>query len=517
MGAENEGIDVNVQNHPQSFPVRNHENRAVIYSINPNSKDNIPKDTPVPLMPKKEEGEKSEGIDGQYRNIGAWLKWKESIKNPVTNEESKGLEKDPFVLQDRNVKKGDILEMKDENGKRGIYMGDTKDNKPHGFGVFRTEEKVKVGNWKEGKFIGIGIESKFAPGNERYLSGEFGENEKIKKGTEISKTYRWYEGEFNDKGKRHGIGEADTPKVKYRGDFVEGNAHGKGQIYFKKTGSKYEGQIANNTITGEGRYTWSDLKYYEGIFDNGKIQGQNERSKIDIGIKKRYYKEQQLPEIHFGPTKEEAFYLEGKYKASHIYGEHFKEVKEICRRNNIDIDENYTKSQILEKVAKENHETQQKILNSLFVLEKKDEDKKGESLASLVYGENFIEVKNICKDNGIEIDDNYTKSQILEKVKNSKLDNEAQQKIKEKLEVLEKKEDKYQISNYYRNDYKNLKEVCGKYGIEIKDNDTKENVAKLLGKEKKETRDKILEELKELEKKEAADKKKENSKKSKNK
>ena len=70
-------------------------------------------------------------------------------------------------------------------------------------------------------------------------------------------------------------------KVEYRypnGDLYVGEVHGqsfngKGKMFWKSTGSTYEGDWVYGYRTGKGRFTWADGTYHEGDFVRGKYEG----------------------------------------------------------------------------------------------------------------------------------------------------------------------------------------------------------------------------------------------------
>jgi hypothetical protein len=59
----------------------------------------------------------------------------------------------------------------------------------------------------------------------------------------------------------------------YQGDFVEGKFHGMGKYYFAESGKIYVGEFFENNMHGKGKLSWADTSYYEGDFNNGKMEG----------------------------------------------------------------------------------------------------------------------------------------------------------------------------------------------------------------------------------------------------
>ena len=106
----------------------------------------------------------------------------------------------------------------------------------------------------------------------------------------------YYEGDFNEKGERHGIGtfyydngnKYEGQWVngyrtgqgtftwangdKYEGQFVNGYLHGNGTIFWAN-GDKYEGQWVDDSRTGQGTYFWANGDKYEGDFVQGNRTG----------------------------------------------------------------------------------------------------------------------------------------------------------------------------------------------------------------------------------------------------
>ena len=112
------------------------------------------------------------------------------------------------------------------------YVGEFKNNKPHGFGNFAwTNGDKYFGEWKDGKNHG--------------------------NGTKIWKDGREYSGSFqNDK------------------------MHGTGTFYYSD-GKKYVGEFMNGKRHGEGTFTYTDGTAFIGNFIDGKQQGLGECIAID--------------------------------------------------------------------------------------------------------------------------------------------------------------------------------------------------------------------------------------------
>jgi hypothetical protein len=130
-----------------------------------------------------------------------------------------------------------------------LYVGEMKDGKEHGKGIYTWSERGKYdGEWKDGKEHGKGIYT-FSDG-------------------------RKYEGEFKD-GKEHGKGIytfSNGSKI-YEGEWKDGLEHGKG-IYTWPDGSKYEGEWKDGKEHGKGIFTWTNGSIYEGRHEHGeRVEG----------------------------------------------------------------------------------------------------------------------------------------------------------------------------------------------------------------------------------------------------
>ena len=91
------------------------------------------------------------------------------------------------------------------------------------------------------------------------------------RGSELDKAFS---GPRNASGQRHGRGTYRFPNrfYVYEGDFVHGEAHGRGRLSMAD-GGYYEGDFANDEMTGIGERCWSDGKKYVGAFEMGEMHG----------------------------------------------------------------------------------------------------------------------------------------------------------------------------------------------------------------------------------------------------
>jgi hypothetical protein len=84
-----------------------------------------------------------------------------------------------------------------------------------------------------------------------------------------------YRGEMVD-GKAHGQGTCTWPnefRTRYEGEFCNDKRHGKGTFTWAD-GDKYEGEFCDDKMHGQGTYTWPDGRRYEGGWCDDKKHGQ---------------------------------------------------------------------------------------------------------------------------------------------------------------------------------------------------------------------------------------------------
>lgn len=86
---------------------------------------------------------------------------------------------------------------------------------------------------------------------------------KIRLGTLTSAPY---EGQLNNRGKKHGYGIYRWPNGRtYIGQWYEDQMHGDG-IESWPNGSRYQGRFKQNKRHGQGTFTWSDGRQYVGNY-----------------------------------------------------------------------------------------------------------------------------------------------------------------------------------------------------------------------------------------------------------
>ncbi len=129
----------------------------------------------------------------------------------------------------------------------GLYDGELKDGKPHGFGTWESDDESYKGLWWQGRKQGYGVYI-YSDGSK--YAGE------------------WLAGQRSGQGEWQG---ADGEK--YIGDFKDDLRHGEGK-WEESSGELYTGTWQEGLIQGTGIYTWPDGTVYEGDFVKGKKEGQ---------------------------------------------------------------------------------------------------------------------------------------------------------------------------------------------------------------------------------------------------
>lgn len=136
-----------------------------------------------------------------------------------------------------------------------VYHGEWKDGKSHGHGLcfWRRSKHKYVGDWVDDRMHGKGI---YMFPDEGYFQGEF-ENNTWKSGE------RYFPGDHDD----------DEDAEVYKGQFDPMRIkHGTGTYEFQND-DVYEGEWANDYITGQGKCTFSNGDTYEGGFYRGARVG----------------------------------------------------------------------------------------------------------------------------------------------------------------------------------------------------------------------------------------------------
>ncbi|MDR2778075.1 MAG: hypothetical protein LBB13_01025 [Rickettsiales bacterium] len=173
------------------------------------------------------------------------------------------------------------------------YKGSLKNGARDGKGkMFYSNDEIYDGNWKYDVRSGKGrtIAKDGSVHSDLWHDGEIKKIKTQKPDSEISnygEEHRRnvevvrrefangdiYEGEFNDDGKREGIGKCFySDGDVYEGEWLNDRKDGKGkQIY--ANGDIYEGEWENDDMCGKGRYMWVDGEIYEGFWRDGVREG----------------------------------------------------------------------------------------------------------------------------------------------------------------------------------------------------------------------------------------------------
>jgi len=154
---------------------------------------------------------------------------------------------------------------------RSNFIGEYKNNKPSGFGVYSAKSFSMQGYWDSENLNGIAIEV-WEDGT--YFQGEYKDNKKNGIGL-----YRWpdgtiYQGEFKD-GQMNGKGIIlYSNDCIFSGEIKNGYMDGYG--YFSwGNGSMYIGYYSQDIKNGFGIYVWDQKNFviYIGFWEMGKQQG----------------------------------------------------------------------------------------------------------------------------------------------------------------------------------------------------------------------------------------------------
>ena len=159
------------------------------------------------------------------------------------------------------------------------YIGQVLNGVKFGKGILKgkNNEVIYEGHWVNDYQHGEG--KQVLDENTIYI-GEFFEGIISGKGKIVSTSEKkyYYEGIFLN-GEKHGHGEEIIHESRYIGDFYEGKRHGRGK-YFVENGIYYEGQFENDKINGKvylywrkGIFYWSKDKYYDGEWKDNSISG----------------------------------------------------------------------------------------------------------------------------------------------------------------------------------------------------------------------------------------------------
>ena len=97
-----------------------------------------------------------------------------------------------------------------------------------------------------------------------------------------------YEGDFKD-GKYHGIGNLIFKnELEYKGEFKNGEYYGFGNIDFEN-GDHYTGNFENSEYNGKGILNFKNGDYYHGNFKDGKYHGEGILKQGEFYFKGNFY------------------------------------------------------------------------------------------------------------------------------------------------------------------------------------------------------------------------------------
>ncbi len=154
--------------------------------------------------------------------------------------------------------------------KTGKYVGNVKDGKRHGIGMFEFRGGgCYTGEWMNDRMTGHG---KYEWLNGDVYVGQFTDSKKNGHGAFVYKDGTSYIGGWRDNVQEgHCVFLIPGGDV-YVGQIIKNVPNGHG-VTIKKDGSQYVGQFVSNQNTGHGIFVWPDGKGYVGQMQNGKPQG----------------------------------------------------------------------------------------------------------------------------------------------------------------------------------------------------------------------------------------------------
>ena len=161
-----------------------------------------------------------------------------------------------------------------ENG--DYYMGQGLNGKRHGNGiVFDKNNNIKYeGAFINGKYVGNYNINDYEENDENDDINNFIKEKFESIGNYVDENGINYKGPWLN-GEKHGKGEEyyKNGKLKYSGEFVDGKYEGNG-LFYKENGDYYIGPFAKGKKKGKGMeyYENGELKY-EGNFDNDEYEG----------------------------------------------------------------------------------------------------------------------------------------------------------------------------------------------------------------------------------------------------
>ncbi|MBC8397352.1 MAG: hypothetical protein H8E16_09685 [Flavobacteriales bacterium] len=183
------------------------------------------------------------------------------------------------------------------------YVGEWKDGKRHGIGVFTKSTKhnnlapgelfvisIYDGEWKDDCRFGEGLftEEYMAGDNhhsylERY-TGKWNLDKYHGKGKLTDSKGNIYDG-YWELGVKDGGGVMTyTNGNTYDGEWKDDKKHGQGTMTWKNAQEQYKGEYKDDIIHGHGAYTYANGNTYEGEMKDGEMHGQGKYSVDGYGV-----------------------------------------------------------------------------------------------------------------------------------------------------------------------------------------------------------------------------------------
>ena len=152
------------------------------------------------------------------------------------------------------------------------YKGEMNNNKKEGYGKYCfSNGDYYIGQWLNDKMHGKGI--KYRKNGTIKYKGQFAENKYRGSGKYVFDNQDYYIGEFDDnQGNGKGKYYNNMGNLVYEGEFVNSIRQGIGTYYYNKD-NYYFGNFKNGIPNGEGKYYKDGLILYDGMYANGRKNG----------------------------------------------------------------------------------------------------------------------------------------------------------------------------------------------------------------------------------------------------
>ena len=173
---------------------------------------------------------------------------------------------------DGSKAKIDLTEERIEYSDGSVYVGETSEFYPHGYGklTFLSGEYYE-GDFVYGQMTGYGVYVYASVIGDRY-EGNMKNGKRSGQGKYTWADGSYYEGGF-DNDMKNGSGTyiwADGSS--YTGSYADDVKNGKG-VYEYVNGDKYDGDFVNDVREGEGTYVWANGESYTGRFKDDMMDG----------------------------------------------------------------------------------------------------------------------------------------------------------------------------------------------------------------------------------------------------